>query len=128
MDTRPDLSNRGLHLPRTEDGMCRSEPPLVFSACTALTLGDARDDSVSDTRGILLNSRVNWRLSSSRRLWRVLAGSEGGNPHLVNYVDDVLGRYEICRALDKAPRVPIAAASAVSMFYVRAQVDLLFFG
>ena len=34
----------------------------------------------------------------------------------VRYVDEVLGQCAILRALDKAPRVPIAGAAPVSMF------------
>ena len=44
--------------------------------------------------------------------------------HLVNHVDEVSENCDVCRAFDKAPRVPIAGASAVSMFNEKAQVDL----
>ena len=48
LDKRPDLSNGGLHLPFSEDGLRRLEPPRVFSACAAATLGGTRDKSASD--------------------------------------------------------------------------------
>ena len=56
---RPDLSNGGLHLPVTGGGLLRLAPPIVLSACTAVTLGAARDDSVSGPRKILMKLHVN---------------------------------------------------------------------
>ena len=48
--------------------------------------------------------------------------------HLVNHVDAVLENRDARRALDMAPRVPIAGTSAVSMFNEKVQVDLPFSG
>ena len=57
---------------------------------------------------------------------RVLVDSDGGVSHSVNDVDEVLENGDVCRASDKAPHVPLAGASAVSMFNEKVQVDLLF--
>ena len=38
--------------------------------------------------------------------------SEGENVDSVNYVDEVLGRREVCRAFGTAPRAPVAGTSA----------------
>ena len=55
-----------------------------------------------------------------------MADSGGGNSHLVDFVDDVLERGDVCRAFDQAPHVPHAGDSVGSMFNAKAQVDLLF--
>ena len=39
--------------------------------------------------------------------------------HLVNYADEVLEHYGVCRAVAQAPRVPIVGASMASMFNER---------
>ena len=44
--------------------------------------------------------------------------------HLANYVDEVLAHCEVCRAYDKAPRVPIAGTSTVSMRNEKLQAGL----
>ena len=44
---------------------------------------------------------------------------------MANHVGAVLEHCETCRAFDKTPRVPIAGASAASMFNGKVQVDLL---
>ena len=46
--------------------------------------------------------------------------------HLVNYVDEVLKRCEVCHAPEKAPHVPISGASAASMFSEKLHVTILF--
>ena len=45
---------------------------------------------------------------------------------MVNHVNKVLGTCEVCRAFDKAPRIPIAGTTTVSAFNGKVQVDLLF--
>ena len=47
LDGRPDSSDKGLHLSGSGDGPYRFEPSQVFSACTAVPLGDARDEKRS---------------------------------------------------------------------------------
>ena len=57
---------------------------------------------------------------------RVLADSAGDNLHLLEHVVGVLEHCDACRALDRAPRVPIAGTSTVSMLNEKLQVDRLF--
>ena len=59
VDKRPDLSNGGLHLPNTVDGLFRFVSPKEFSACTAVTLGDAREDGASDARRVFMKLHGN---------------------------------------------------------------------
>ena len=56
----------------------------------------------------------------------VLVDSNGENMHLVNYVNGVLERRSICRALENAPHVPIAGTSTVSTLNGELQVNMLF--
>ena len=127
-EERPDLSDGGLHLPHVESGHLRFVPPIEFSASTAATSGDARDDGSSDPEKINLKLRVNWGLASANQLKRVLVDSDGGMSHLANYAVGVLGNCDVCRAFEEAPHVPTAGASAVPMFNEKAQVDLAFLG
>ena len=126
LEKRPDLSEGGLHLPLVESGLLRFVPPEEFSACTAGTLGDARGDSISDPEQIITKLHANWGHASANQLKRELVDSDGGMSHLANRADEVLENCDVCRAFDKAPRVPIAGTSAVSMFNEKVQVDLLF--
>ena len=84
LDKRPDLPNGCFNLPFSEDGLCRFEPPRVFSACPAVTLGGARDESASDMRRraggnecwrIRMVATLTWRTTFSRS-WNIgkLAG------------------------------------------------------
>ena len=57
-----------------------------------------------------------------------IVDSDGGMSHLATHVDAALGDCDVCRVFDKAPHVPIAGTSAVSVFNVKVQVDLLFLG
>ena len=76
---RPDLSTGGLHLPCTDDELLRVVPPENFLASTAVSLGgDARGDSVSDPRDVVMDLHVNWDMhrptsSKGRRRIRRLA-------------------------------------------------------
>ena len=76
-----------------------------------MTLGDARDEITSDPRKVITKLHVPWAHPSARRLKRDLVDS-----HLANYVDEVLGDCEVCRAFDKDLRVRVAATSTVPMF------------
>ena len=69
-------------MPLVESGPLRFVPPKDFAACTAVTLGGARDDSASDPHKIFMKLRGNWGRASAYQLKRVLADSEGGNSHL----------------------------------------------
>ena len=53
VDGRLDLANGGLHLPHSEDGLYRFEPPQTFSACKAVTSGDARGGRLADPNKII---------------------------------------------------------------------------
>ena len=128
MGKRPDLSDGGLQLPFTESGLIRFAPPREFSACTAVTLGDAQDDNISDPKKIIMKLHANWGHASATQLKRVLVDSDGGMSHLVNQVDQVLETCDVCRAFDKAPHIPIAGTTTVSAFNEKVQVDLLFLG
>ena len=55
----PDLSDGGLHLPLVGSGLIRFSPPREFSACTAVALGDAQDDGISDPQKISLKLHAN---------------------------------------------------------------------
>ena len=59
VEKRPDLSDGCLHLPRLGSGLIRFAHPRGFSACTAVTLGDAQDDNVSDPKKSIL---VTWMI------------------------------------------------------------------
>ena len=63
---------------------------------------------------------------SAQQSKRVLADSDWGNMHLVNYLDEVAVQRDVCRSLDNAPRVRIARFSSVSAFGEKLQVDLSF--
>ena len=89
----PDLSDGGLHLPIVESGLIRFSPPREFSACTAVTLGDAQGDGISDPKKISMKLHANWGHASATQLRRELVDSGGGVPHLA----------------DKAPHFLIAA-------------------
>ena len=55
---------------------------------------------------------------------RAPVDSEDDNSHLLHYVDDVLGRCEVCRASGQALQAPIARTSTVSRFQETLQVNL----
>ena len=109
--------------PFANDGLLYLAPPKDVSACTAVTLGDARDDSVSDHRKIIMKLHVNWGHASAHQLERVMVDSEEGNSRFADFADEVLEQCETCRAFDKATHVPISGTSTVSMFNEEVQVD-----
>ena len=113
-------------MPLVGGGPIRFAPPREFSACTAVNLGDAQDGSVSDPKTIVMELRANWGRASATQLRRVSVDSDGVMSHLVNHVDTALETYDVCRAFDKAPHIPIAGATAVSACNEKVQVGPLF--
>ena len=101
------------------------EPPQTFPTSKAVTLGDARDGCLSSPKMIIIKLHVTWGCTSAQQLERVIVDSDGRNMHLLNYVDDVSGRCEVCRTFKKAPNVPVVSTSAVSTFNGKLHVDLL---
>ena len=95
LEKRPDLSDGGLYLPLVESGLLRFVPPKDSSACTAVTSGDARDDSISDPKKLTMRLHVNWGHASATQLRRVLVDSDGGMSHLVSQVEDVFGNCDV---------------------------------
>ena len=92
--------------------MYRFDPPRTSSACTAFSLGDAKD---GDSGKIIMKFRVTWGHASAQQLGRVLVDSDRGNMRAVNYLDGPLGHREVRRASDKAPRVLVAGTSSASI-------------
>ena len=62
---RPNLEHGGICLPFTDDGLCSFSPPGSFSACKAVTLGDAREGNNSDPKKIIEKLHVNWGHASA---------------------------------------------------------------
>ena len=54
--------------------------------------------------------------ASAQQLERASLDSDVGSMHLVNNVAEVLEQREVRRVFDKAPHVPVAGNSAVSMY------------
>ena len=53
---------------------------------------------------------ANWGHASAQQLKRALVDSDENNMHLLTCADEVLEEFEVRRAFDKAPYVPIAGA------------------
>ena len=128
VEQRPDSLGGGLHLPLKGSGLIRFAPPREFSVCTAVTSGDAEDDSTSETKKPTRKLHANWGHASATQLERVLVDSDGGISQLANHVDRVLETPAVCRAFDKAPQIQIAGTTTLSAFNEKVQVDLLFLG
>ena len=64
--------------------------------------------------------------ASADRPRRVLADSDGYTMGLANYLDETLEQCEICHALDKAHRIPIAGSSTVSALRGKLLLNLLY--
>ena len=60
VEKRPDLFGGWLHLPLEGSGLIRFAPPREFSACSAVTLGDAQDDSNTDPKKVIMELHANW--------------------------------------------------------------------
>ena len=103
-------------VPWAADGLYQFDPPRTFTARKAIALGDASDGCLPGAEKIVTKLYLNWDRASAQQLKRVLANSDGGNVQLLACADEVSGQPEVCRASDEAPRVPIAGASAGSMF------------
>ena len=71
--------------------------------------------------------RANWEYASAQQVKRVLLYTDGDNAHLAAKVDEVLEQRGVSCPFDKAPHVPFAGASTVSMFDGKLRVDLPFF-
>ena len=96
--------------------MCSFSPPRTFSANNPVTLDDARNGTRSDLTEIIMKLHVNLGRASDRQIKGVLVDSAGGNLHLLQDVDEVLGRCGVCRAFGRAPHLLIAGTSTVLMF------------
>ena len=97
-------------------------------ACTAVSLGDERDEGAADPNIFIMNLHANWGHASANQLKRFLVDSVDGMSHLVAHVDGVLENCEACRAFDTAPRPQIAGTSYVSCINEKVQMDLLILG
>ena len=121
---RPDLADGGLHIPLSQGGLYRREPPRIFPAGKAGTLGGARNGCLSDAKKIIMKLHVDWGHASAQQLKRAPVDTDGENMPLVNYVAEVLEHCEVRRAFDKAPHVAIAGASTVSLPNGNLQIGL----
>merc|ERR1712052_76031 len=65
---RPNLDHGGICLPFTDEGLRSFSPPSTFSACKAVTLGDAREGNNSDPRKIIEKLHVNWGHASAQQI------------------------------------------------------------
>ena len=122
----PDLSDGGFQLLVVEIGLFRFVSPKEFSACSAVTSGDARDDCFSDPKKIIMKLHINWGRAPASEMKRVRADSEGGNSHVAHFAANGLEPCDVCKASGGAPHVPIAGTSTVPMFNGKAQVGLPF--
>ena len=122
----PGLSDGGLHLLYAPGGLYRFEAPLTFTACKAVSLGDATDGYLADPKKIAMTLHVGWGRASAQLLKRVLVDSEGKNMHLRPRADEVLSQPEICQVFEEAPHIPAAGTSTVAMLNEILQADLLF--
>ena len=66
------------------------------------------DGCLSDPDKIKTQLPVNRGHASAQQSKRAAVDSVEDNMHLATYVDEVLEQCEVCRALNKAPHVPIA--------------------
>ena len=69
---------------------------------------------------------INWSHASATQVKRVLVDAEGDTQCLLQHVDGVVSQCDTCKPFEKAPHIPIAGTSTVSMFNERLQMDLLF--
>ena len=80
--------NGGLHLPHSEAGLHRFDPPRTFPACKAVTLGDVLDGWLSDPKKTAIKLHVKWGHAPAQQLRRLLAASDGDNFHSLTCVDE----------------------------------------
>ena len=74
------------------------------------------DGCFSEPKKFITDLHAYWGHAPARLLRRVSVDSGGATMGLADYVDGALGRCEIRRPFEEAPRFPIAAASIISMF------------
>ena len=92
---RSNLAAVGLRLPYEGGVLYRFDPPRTFSACTALTQGDAKETRLPNPKKVIMELHVDWGPASAHPLERVSVDSDMGAMGLVNYVDGVSGQREI---------------------------------
>ena len=102
------------------------QPPQTFSACNAVTRGDAQDSRLLDPKKIITKMHVDWVHAPAQQFKRISVDSNGDAVYLLNYVGEALEQCEVCGASDKAPHAPIAGTSAVSMFNEKSRAGLRF--
>ena len=85
--------------------------PLSFQACTAVMFEAALHLRPQGARGIARKLHLNLGHASSQQLKRVPVDADRANKSLLDVLDDVAGQHEACRALDKAPNLPVEGAS-----------------
>ena len=90
--------------------------------------GKWRGGYIWGPKKIIIKLHVTWGRAPANQPERVLADSESGNSHLVNFADGALEHCDACKAFEKAPHAPIAGTLRVSMFNEKVQVDLPFLG
>ena len=112
---RQNLSNDGLYLPCTADGMRFFEPPSGLIGDQSCYLCGAQGTDVPpNLKKVVARLRVNWGHASAQQFKRVPADSDQGNLHLSNCVDAALARCDVCGALNKAPHTPITGTLSIS--------------
>ena len=84
------------------------------------------DGYLSDPKKIIMALHVHWSHASAQQFRRVLVDPDGDNMHLATRADDVSEQREVRRASDRAPQVPIAGTSTVSLSDEKLQADLSF--
>ena len=92
---RPNLEHGGICLPFTDEGLCSFSPPGTFSACKAVTLGDAREGNTSDPKKIIEKLHVNWGRASARQIKRGLVDADGNNLSLLRHVGEVVNQCDV---------------------------------
>ena len=118
---RPNLSKRGDSLALYRGWNAQHRP--ASRVCGLL--GGTRDGTLSDPKNVITKLHVNLDHASAQQMKRVLVDSDCRNLHLLRHIDGVLEHCEICRALGRAPHVPIAGTSTVFLVYGELQFDLL---
>ena len=93
--------------------------PQLFSACKAVTLKDAGNAEISDPNTLIMKLHINWGHASATQIKRVLVDAEGDTQSLLQHVGEVASQCDNCKAFEKAPHIPIAGTSSVSMFNER---------
>ena len=122
---RPDVSDGGLHLLNTPDGLYRCETPPTFATCKAVTLGNVGGGSLTDPEKIAMKLHVNWGHASAQQLKRALVDSAENSMHLFTCVDAAVARCEVCQAFEEAPHAPAAGTPNAAVLNEKLQGGLL---